>query len=142
VPTIEAQFAEYFPPWGIRLPEEAIRDRTRGKLIKGGWCIWYLFGSDQRSEYLDYYAVHRITHDSHVQIREDRAVEFLPALEEVRLSSDDPEEDARLETAFFEGNQRIAEILEAKGFALAGDEPLSVKARRVQLTRPRDSSSA
>ncbi|MDP9439465.1 MAG: hypothetical protein M3P49_12105, partial [Actinomycetota bacterium] len=57
---IEEGFAERFSHWGIRLPSEAVRERRQGKIVEAGWAIWYLFGSDERGEYLDYYASHRM----------------------------------------------------------------------------------
>ena len=63
-------FARSFEPWGIQLPDEGVKHRARGKINKAGWTIWYLFGSDEKGEYLDYYATHRMTSDSHTRIRE------------------------------------------------------------------------
>jgi len=137
MPRIEEQFADRFKNWGIRLPEEAAEFHTRGKINKAGWSIWYLFGSDEQGEYLDYYATHRMTTDSHTRIREDGSVEGLPALEEMFIGSDNPEEHARLKATFIEENRKIAQLLEAKGFSLSGDEPLSNQIRRIQMTDDR-----
>lgn len=134
MPRIEEQFAERFKNWDIRLPDEAIKVRTRGKINKAGWTIWYLFGSDEQGDYLDYYAAHRMTNDSHTRIRADGLVEGLPALAEMFVGSDDPAEHAKLRAAFFKENQRIAQLLEAKGFGLSGDEHLSNQIRRLQMT--------
>ncbi len=41
----------------------------------------------------------------------------------MRLASEDPEEDARLEAEYYAENQRVARMLEAKGFGTEGDEP-------------------
>ena len=128
-------FADQFGAWDIHLPEDAVQARERGKINKAGWSIWYLFGSDERGEYLDYYAAHRMTTDSHTRIRADGAVEHLPALEEMFIGSNDPVENARLKAELLAGNRRIAQLLEAKGFGLSGDEPLSNQIRRVQMTR-------
>ena len=134
MPRIEEQFAESFKNWGIRLPDEAVEAHTRGKINKEGWSIWYLFGSDEQGEYLDYYATHRMTNDSHIRIREDSSVEALPSLAEMFIGSDDPAEHARLKAKSIEENRKIAQLLEAKGFGLSGDEPLSNQIRRVQMT--------
>jgi len=75
-----------------------------------------------------------MTHDSHTRIREDGTVQALPALEEMYVGSEDPEEQARLESEFFQRNREIGKLLEAKGFGLSGDEPLSNQIRRVQMT--------
>jgi len=134
MPRIEEQFADRFKNWSIRLSHDAIESRTRGKINKAGWSIWYLFGSDEQGEYLDYYATHRMTTDSHTRIRADGLVEGLPALAEMFVGSDDPAEHARLKAKFVEENRKIAQLLEAKGFGLSGDEPLSNQIRRVQMT--------
>ena len=128
------QFADHFKNWDIRLPDEAVLTRERGKINKAGWSIWYLFGSDEQGEYLDYYASHRMTTDSHTRIRADGAIEHLPALEEMFIGSDDPAEHARLKAKSLEQNRKIIQLLEAKGFGLSGDEPLSNQVRRVQMT--------
>ncbi len=64
---IEAAFAEDFFHWGITLPPDDVRQRRQGEIAAAGWAIWYLFDSDERGEYLDYYASHRMTSDRHVR---------------------------------------------------------------------------
>lgn len=119
---IEARFRESFSHWRLQLPRAAVKNRRRGKIVEAGWTIWYLFGSDESGEYLDYYASHRMTNDSHARIYADGRVEGLESLWEMRQSSNDPDEDARLENEFWEHNERVAKLLEAKGFGLTGDE--------------------
>jgi hypothetical protein len=68
-----------FAHWGIRLPPHDVANRHRRKLVKAGWAIWYLFGSDKKGEYLDYYAAHRMTNDRHVGIYADGKEKCLPA---------------------------------------------------------------
>ena len=41
----------------------------------------------------------------------------------MRLASEDPGEDARLEAEYYQHNQQAARILDAKGFRIAGDAP-------------------
>lgn len=119
---IEAQFNESFRYWRIQLPREAVEHRRRGTIVEAGWTIWYLFGSDDSGEYLDYYSSHRMTNDSHVRIYADGRVEGLESLWEMRRSSDDPDEEERLKIEFWEHNERVARLLEEKGFGLQGDE--------------------
>ncbi len=114
----------------IQLPEESVERRQRGKIVKPGWAIWYLFGSDEKGEFLDYYSSHRITGDSHVRIYADGHSESLPTIRECRLCSDDPEEDARLDAEYYAENQRVAKILNDKGFGIDGDEPGGVQINR------------
>jgi hypothetical protein len=127
---IEDRFNSSFSTWGIHVPSQDIANRRRGKIVKAGWAIWYLFGSDQKGEYLDYYASHRMTNDRHVRIYASGEVEGLPTIGEFRPCSQDPEEDKKLEAAYYAENQRIATLLEEKGFGIAGDEPGGVQINR------------
>ena len=56
---IESKFNERFSLWKIHLPRGAVKQRKRGKIVQAGWSIWYLFGSDEKGDYMDYYASHR-----------------------------------------------------------------------------------
>lgn len=127
---VESQFNNEFSHWDISLPADDLADRQRGKSVKAGWAIWYLFGSDARGEYLDYYASHRMTDDRHVRIYADGQRESLPTIQSMQLRSQDPDEDARLEAEYFAENQRVARMLEAKGFGVEGDEPGGVQINR------------
>jgi hypothetical protein len=124
------RFLRDFEPWDISLPPEHARERMRGKLVEGGWAIWYLYGEDEKGEYLDYYASHRMTDDRHVRIYESGEVERLPTINTFRLVSQDPEEDARLEAEYLDKNRRVARMLEEKGFGAEGDEPGGVLINR------------
>lgn len=131
---IAEQFKQSFSVWRIELPREAVEHRRPGKIVEAGWTIWFLFGSDDSGEYLDYYSSHRMTNDSHVRIYEDGRVAGLESLWEMRKSSDDPEENARLENEFWEHNERVSQLLEAKGFGLQGDEHGSAIVNRTLLS--------
>ena len=131
---IEAQFRESFSYWRLELPREAVQNRQRGKIVEAGWTIWYLFGADERGEFLDYYSSHRMTSDSHVRLYDDGRVEGLESLWEMRQSSNDPDEEERLKAEFWEHNERVARLLEEKGFGLQGDEHGSAKMRRGELS--------
>ena len=89
-----------------------------------------MFGSDEKGEYLDYYASHRMTNDRHVRIYASGEQEDLPTIQEFRLCSQDPEEDKRLEAKYYAENQRVARLLQEKGFGIAGDEPGGVQINR------------
>jgi hypothetical protein len=128
--SIQARFNRTFAHWGIALPPEHVRDRRRGKIVGGGWAVWYLFGEDGRGGYLDYYASHRMTDDRHVRHREEGPAEHLPTIETFLIRSRNPEEDARLKAEYFEHNRRVGRLLKEKGFGVAGDEPLSVRVNR------------
>ncbi len=134
---IKSQFDSAFSPWEISLPAEALAIRSRGKIVNSGWAIWYLFGSDDKGEYLDYYASHRMTDDRHVRIYASGKNLQLPTVSSFRPVSDDPDEDARLQAEYLAENQRVAEMLEAKGFGIEGDEPGGVQMNRALRLRNR-----
>ena len=136
--TIKSEFAKHFSTWNIVLPEEAVANRRRGKICEEGWAIWYLFGSDEIGEYLDYYAAHRMTNDDHVRIYEDGQCLGLPAIPGMRPYSEDPEKDAHLEKEYREEVRQIDELLEAKGFGIEGDEPGGVQIQRYQRLQEKE----
>ena len=129
---IKLIFADTFLPWEITLPDEAVAQRIQGKICKAGWAIWFLFGSNDIGEYLDYYSSHRMTNDGHVRVYFDGQIECLDSIPEFRSSSDDPVKDAQLELKYREECRKITEMLEAKGFGMTGDEPGGVQIRRYQ----------
>lgn len=131
---IKELFDAEFAQWKIRLPTKAVAKRERGKIVKAGWAIWYLFGRDETGEYLDYYSSHRMTNDRHARIYATGRQESLPAIRECYGYPDnDPVKKARLEAEFYAENKRVAAMLEAKGFGLAGDEPGGVQINRFLL---------
>ena len=78
-----------------------------------------------------------MTNDRHVRIYADGICENLPAISEFHLTSEDPEEAARLEAEYFAENQKISQMLEEKGFGLQGDEPGGVQINRtLHLNEP------
>lgn len=136
---IERQFNEMFSRWNIRLAPNDIANRRRGKIVKAGWAIWYLFDSDEKGEYLDYYASHRMTSDSHVRIHANGEDESLPTIQSMRVVSRDPEEDARLAREHLARNQQVAKMLKDKGFGIEGDEPGGIQINRyLSLNEPEE----
>jgi len=116
LPRIKLRFARGFASRGIRLPEDDVVHRRAGCIHQGGWSISYLFGVDESGEYIEYYASHRMTNDTHSRLYEDGRREWLPALDYGRSASSDPEEDARLAAEHREEQERIMAMLKAKGF--------------------------
>lgn len=127
---IETEFNRRFSHWDIQLPPEDLEGRRSGYIAKAGWAIWYLFGSNEGRDYLDYYSSHRTTDDTHMRIYADGTAEQLPAIASFRFVSRDPVEDARLKAEFFNRNQEVARMLEEKGFGLTGKEPGGVVINR------------
>ena len=113
---MERQFNADFDHWGITLPASDVAGRRRGKFVQSRWSIWYLFGSDEGGEYLDYYACHSMTNDRHVRVYADGRRQALTTTQDFRVCSEDPVEDARLEAEYCAESRRVQEMLEAKGF--------------------------
>lgn len=113
---IKDTFDSHFAHWEITLSEEDVVNRHSGYIQKAGWLIQYCFGKDEQGAYLDYYAAHRMTNDRHVRIYESGQAVDLPALLSMRLVSEDPVEDKRLEDEYSRHNQQVAKMLVEKGF--------------------------
>jgi hypothetical protein len=129
---MERIFNKAFERFQIYLPPDDVAQKRRGKIVKRGWAIWYLFGADSRGEYLDYYAAHRMTYDSHVRIYADGTTESLPALCSMYSLPDGytPEQEQGIRAEHFAKNRQIADALAEKGFGLEGDEPGGVAINR------------
>ena len=136
---IETIFGDMFDHWGIRLPADAVRRRGRGQILEQGWAIWFLFDRDEDGEFLDYYAMHRMTNDRHVRIHEDGRVTGLDALPAIGPSwnpDDGPEAKERAEQAYWAECERISKMLEEKGFGLTGNEdPINLANRALSRSR-------
>jgi hypothetical protein len=65
---IAQAFKTEFAHWGLEIPPELLAARKAGFIQSEGWLIQFLFGKDARGEYMDYYASHRMTSDSHVRL--------------------------------------------------------------------------
>jgi hypothetical protein len=127
---MERIFNQSFADWNIAVPPDAVGRRAPGNVSRAGWSIVYRFGADAEGEFLDYYASHRMTDDSHVRIREDGRVERLPAVIGLRLASADPVEDARLHAAHARENREIEGMLEQKGFGIGAMDPGAARINR------------
>lgn len=122
--TLQATFAKMLSYYGYQLPEDDVFFRRRGQIggedgdYGYGDTLTYLFGQDERGEYLDYYTRHRIAGDQHIRIYEDGSWEHLEVISPFGpLCSDDPVENERLRREDQEEVARIRAMLEAKGFS-------------------------
>jgi hypothetical protein len=79
-------FAARFAHWGITLPAENLESRSSGHIQRSGWLIQFCFGRDEKDDYLDYYASHRMTDDDHVRVYEHVTQVELAALHRVSSS--------------------------------------------------------
>jgi hypothetical protein len=113
---IAQAFRADFANWGLEIPPEALASREPGFIQAAGWLIQFTFGRDSRGEYLDYYASHRMTDDSHVRLYETGRRQRLASIAGMYVTSSDPGEARRLEAAYLRRNKRVARKLAAKGF--------------------------
>jgi hypothetical protein len=122
---LQATFNSMLGYFGHQLPDDDVLHRRRGRLGEDndggdygyGDVVTYLFGQDDRGEYLDYYMRHRIAGDSHIRIYEDGSWEQLDVISPFARGSADPIENERLRREDREEVARIRAILHAKGFS-------------------------
>ena len=111
-------FSQTFDNWHIVLPMEAVDKRQSGLIQDAGWTIHYLFGANERGEYLDYYATHRMTNDRHIRIYASGIVETLESPQDFMIFPDGitKEEEKEIDKKYTENNRRIYDELARKGF--------------------------
>jgi hypothetical protein len=102
-------FERPFLDRGVRPSRRLIRARQAGEVLQKGWSIQFLFGTDERGVYMDYYAAHRMTDDRHVRIRAGEPEEDLPSIVTGYFGSDDLEEERAAREAYFPGNREMYE---------------------------------
>ncbi len=113
---VKREFGKYFSHWNIELPEEDVAKRSPGFITKAGWSIRYIFGKDGDREYLEFYAMHRMTDDRHVRIYDDGEGEELDAICSIYISNPNiPGDQERAEKENREHNQRVYRELQEKG---------------------------
>ena len=124
LPLIQTTFANMLSRFGHQLPDDDVLHRRRGRIGDDddgdygyGDVVTYLFGQDERGEYLDFYMRHRFAGDQHIRIYEDGSSERLEVISPFGPRvSDDPVENERLRREDREEYQRIRAMLDAKGF--------------------------
>lgn len=113
-------FNEEFSRWDICLPPVAIISKQSGRIVKRGWTVWYTFGSDEGTDYLDYYASHRMTNDRHTRLYADGRSEDLEVMHSGYVVPEDPKEAAQARANFLSRNRAARRKLDEKGFTLEG----------------------
>ena len=135
---IEQFFNDYFANWDIRLPTSELAVGARGQIVKRGWTIWLLYDSDDKGEYLDFYASHRMTNDRHERIRSDGTHESLETISEFYVIPKDSTKAEAAKKEFFERNRAVDKMLREKGFGITGKEHGSALVNRWLLTTPEE----
>lgn len=116
---IQRVFAQEFEHWGIAIPDDALFQRRKGSISKGGWQINYIVDRDDKGLYLEYYACHRMTNDRHVKIYQDGTRQELDAPQEFYVFHDSIHGDKeKKEKEYYEHNRRVYEELKRKGLLL------------------------
>lgn len=124
---LQATFANMHSHFGHQLPDDDVQHRRRGRLggdddgdydYGHGDVVTYLFGQDERGEYLDFYMCHHLAGDQHIRIYEDGSSERLEVISPFGPGvSDDPIENERWRREDGEEVTRIRAMLKAKGFS-------------------------
>lgn len=127
-------FNRDFGNWDIELPDEALTKDDVWLIVQRGWTIWTRFDSsdeDQR-EYLDYYAIHRMTNDRHVRLYSNGDVKALPTMSQgyVIPNGASKEEQEELEAKYTAYNQSVEELLNEKGFLMTDQAHPSAQINR------------
>jgi hypothetical protein len=117
---IDEVFADYFKTWEIRLPTEATQDHQPGEIRSHGWTIQFHFRTNERGDFLDFYASHRMTNDRHLRIYESGETERLPAYWGMIIYPADATEKQKEEAErhYQKHNAEVSEDLKRKGFRL------------------------
>ena len=111
-PSIEARFADYFANWNISLPEGAVDSQKPGVLREAGWTIRFIFGTDARGPYLEFYATHRMTNDRRLRLYASGQSQGLDAIQDLyRWKPEVPGDQERAKKRYREHNARVAEAL-------------------------------
>jgi len=78
---IQNTFVAKFEDFGIKIPDENLRERTPGSIPwSGSGRVMFVFGSSDGIEFMEYYGHHRMCDGWHGRIFEDGRHEDLPGL--------------------------------------------------------------
>ena len=131
---LEREFNSIFEPFDICLPADFIASQESGRIVKGGWTVWFTFGKEGEADYLDYYASHRMTNDRHVRLHADGRRESLDVVESLHSVPTDPKEADQAKEKFYARNRAVRRMLDKKGFTLDGHVHRSVSVNHYLLT--------
>jgi len=109
---IKNLFDKYFSHWNIDLPNKIVNERLNVYVNQEGWLIQYCFGVENGLEYMDFYAYHNMTNDSHIRIYENGETKDLPAY----WSGYQLTNDGSGKRIYDEHNAEVTRLLIEKGF--------------------------
>ena len=107
-------------------------------VVQGGWTIWTVLGEEDGREYLDYYAMNRMTDDRHVRLYADGEEAGLSAISGMYATPQNATEaeEAAARAKHFERNQSVEKLLEEKGFVMTDKAHGSAIVNRFLQTHP------
>lgn len=111
-PPIQTEFARYFAPWGLFLPDVAVAIRADGWLLGRGWSVRWRWNDDGS---LDFLASHRMTNERWVVLAPSGVATKRDVPGEGRVTSPDPAEDAASELAYRTAWSEYGRRVEAAG---------------------------
>lgn len=131
-------FNESFKRWQIELPPDATAPGAVWLIVSASWTVWTLFGAEDGREYLDYYAMHRMTDDRHVRLYANGESEDLPAISGMYVipQGATKAEQAELKARHYAHNQEVQRILDEKGFVMTDQAHPSAIVNRMLQTDP------
>ena len=140
---IKEQFEKHFEAWGVELSDDAIANKTPGssRQKEGSGLVRYVFGTDPKGDFLEFYSFHRIWGDSHGRIYESGELEHLDTLATMYIVSDDPEETERNKNEMHEHNLQLRDDLEGSGLLSGGPIPMSFEINAYLTTGDRDEAT-
>ena len=133
---LRQEFNRGFKTWEIELPIDAMEPGVVWMIVQRGWTIWTLFGFEGERPFLDYYAMHRMTSDSHIRLYGNGEAESLPAIQDMHVvPQGGPEKEAEAKAKFIAHNRAVQQLLDDKGFVMTDQAHGSAKLNRYLLTR-------
>ena len=141
---IRQRFNRDFASWEIVLPVDAMSPGVIWFIVQRGWTIWTRFdiGAEDGREYLDYYAMHRMTDDFHVRLYADGKVEHLPAMggSYAIPQGATAAEEKEVRDRYLARNKEVERMLEEKGFVMTDQAHGSAILNRYLQTQPETES--
>ena len=137
---LRQRFNRAFAEWGIELPSNALPPGVVRLIVQRGWTIWTRFdiGDEDGRMRLDYYAMHRMTGDSHVRMYADGEEESLPTMAEswVFPQGASVAEEKEAHDNYLAHNQEVEKLLEEKSFVVTDQAHPSARLKRHLQTHP------
>ena len=115
---IHEVFADYFQHWGSSLLTDALQACQPGEIRSHGWRIQYQFGTNNSGGFLDFYASHQMTNDSHLRIYESGETEDLPAYWDMIVypANATTKQKKQAEREYQQHHAEVSKELKRKGF--------------------------